>query len=185
MRAGIGGWAKSLSLCAVRWKANMNSVLGNLTSKIGFHKSIHHASVFTQNSICQEETFRYLLQAEHKRSERSGHHHYILLVYRIDDNGMVVRMDSQIADEIFGALSRGLRETDYFGWYRQDHIAGGVLTVVGPDSVGDVHERLARRLKSIIQDNAGKKTGSFQVKLCRQHELQEMQLLAEKAVTVQ
>src|SRR5262245_17952645 len=112
MRAGIGGWAKSLSLCAVRWKANMNLVLGTLTSKIGFLKSNHNVLVFTQNSNCQEETFRYLLQAEHKRSERPGHDHYILLVYRIDDNGMTLRMDSQVANQIFDALSRGLRETD-------------------------------------------------------------------------
>ena len=163
----------------------MNSVLSNVTSTIGFHNSIHNVSVLTQNSICQEKTFRYLLQAERKRSERTGHDHYILLVYRIDDNGMVVRMDSQVADEIFDALARGLRETDYIGWYREGHIAGGVLTVVGPDSIGDVHERLGRRLQGIIQNYAGKTTGSFQVKLCSQHQLQELQLFSENEATVQ
>src|SRR5262245_32160183 len=107
MRAGIGRWAKSLSLCVVRWKASMNSVLVDFTSKIGFHQSRQSVLPFTQNDICQEETFRYLLRAEQKRSERSGHAHYILLIYRTNDNGMVVRMDSQVADEIFDALARG------------------------------------------------------------------------------
>jgi hypothetical protein len=163
----------------------MNSVLVDLTSKIGFHKSMRGVSDFTQNSICQEEIFRYLLQAEQKRSKRSGHNYYVLLVYRIDDEGIVVRMDSYVASEILDALARSLRETDYVGWYREGYVAGGVLTVVGPDSVEDVHEHVQRRLKEIIQHNVGKESGSFQVKLCRQHELRGVEVFGEKAATVQ
>jgi hypothetical protein len=163
----------------------MNSALVNLTSRIGFHNSIRGVSDFTQNALCQEEVFRYLLQAEQKRSKRSGHNYYILLVYRTDNNGMVVRMDSYVACEILDALTRSLRETDYVGWYREDYVAGGVLTVVEPDSVGDVHERVQRRLKEIIQNNVDNKSGSFQVKLCRQHELPGVEAFGEKALTVQ
>lgn len=163
----------------------MNSVLVDFTSKIGFHQSLKRVSVCAQDNICHEETFRYLLQAEQKRSERSGHAHYILLIYRTEENGSVVQMDSQIANEIFDALARGLRETDYIGWYCEGQIAGGVLTVAGQDSVGEVHERLERRLKAIIQNNADTKSGSFRIRLCRHHELQEMQFFGEKVVAVQ
>ena len=163
----------------------MNSVLVGFTSKIGFNQSLKRLSVFAQNNICQEETFRYLLQAEQKRSERSGHAHYILFVYRTDENGSAVRLDSQVANEIFDILAQGLRETDYIGWYCEGHIAGGVLTVVGQESVGDVRERLERRFKGIIQDSSDKRSGSFQLRLCRHHELQEMQSFGEKALAVQ
>jgi len=185
MHAGIGWWAKSLSLCAVRWKTNMNSVLVDFTSKIGFNKSLRGVWASTQHGICQEETFRYLLKAEHQRAQRSGHGYYILLVYKTNDQGMVVRMDSYLANEVFNALARSLRETDYIGWYREGHIAGGVLTVVGQDCVGDVNERLQQRLKGIIQNNPDRKSGSFYIRLCRQHELQEMHLFGDKVVAVQ
>ena len=164
----------------------MNSVLVNLTSKIKFHKSTRRVSDYTQVGFCQEETFRYLLEAEHKRAQRTGHGYYVLLVYRTDDKGMVVRMDSYVANEVLDALARSLRETDYIGWYRQGHIAGGVLTVVGPDSVGDVHKRVERYLSHITRNYADhEERGSFQTRLCRQHELQEMLLLSKEVVAVQ
>ena len=158
----------------------MSSVLINLTS---FNKSTQGVSDFTQNGIFPEEAFRYLLEAEQKRSERSGHSYYILIVYRADDAGMVVRMNSYIASQVLDALARSLRETDYIGWYREGHIAGGVLTVVGPDSVGDVHDRVQRRLKEINRNNVDKTSGSFQIRLCRQHELKGIES-GEKPVIV-
>ena len=163
----------------------MSSVLSSLPSISLFNKSTRGCSDFTQDAVCQEEAFRYLLEAEHKRAERSGHRYYILFAYRTDEQGMVVRMNTYIANEVFDALARSLRETDYIGWYREGHIAGGVLTVVGPDSVGDVHQRVQRRLKEINQSYADKKGGSFQIRLCRQHELQAIDLFAEKAVAIQ
>jgi len=163
----------------------MSTILANLFSTDGSYKSARTVSNFTQNGICHEEAFRYLLQAESNRSKRSGHGYHILLVYRTDVHGAVARMDSDVASGVLDALARSLRETDYIGWYREDCIAGGVLTVVGQDSIGDVHERVQQRLKEILQANVdGDKNGHFLIRLCRQHELQGIDF-GEKAVAIQ
>ena len=150
----------------------MSTILVDLISTNRFCKSAKVDSNLTQNGICHEEAFRYLLQAESKRSKRSGHGYHILLVYRTDVHGAVARMDSAVASGVLDALARSLRETDYIGWYREGCIAGGVLTVVGQDAMGDVHARVQQRLKEILQTNVdGEKNGYFQIQLCRQHEL--------------
>ena len=86
---------------------------------------------------------------------------------------------------MLSALDRSLRETDYIGWYREGYIAAGVLTVVGQDPVGDMHARVQQRLKEILQANVdGDKNGHFNIRLCRQHELQGIDF-GEKAVAIQ
>jgi len=100
-------------------------------------------------------------------------------------HGAVAQMDSDIASWVLDALARSLRETDYIGWYREGCIAGGVLTVVGQDSVGDVHARFQRRLEEILHANVGgDKNGHFKIRLCRHHELQGIEF-GEKAVAIQ
>ncbi len=157
-----------------RWMTKMGTVLVNLFSMDRSNKLAQAVSNFTQIGIFHEEAFRYLLEAESKRSKRSGHGYHLLLVYHTDVHGAVMPMDSDAASRIIDALARSLRETDYIGWYREGRIAGGVLTVVGQDSVGDVRDRVHRRLKEILQANVGgDKNGHFQIRLCRQHELPE------------
>lgn len=163
----------------------MGTVLVNLFSMDRSNKLAQTVSNFTQIGIFHEEAFRYLLEAESRRAKRSGHGYHILLVYRTDMHGAVAQMDSDIASGVLDALTRSLRETDYIGWYREGRIAGGVLTVVGQDSVGDVHDRVHRRLKEILQANVGgDKNGHFQIRLCRQHELPEIEF-GEKVVANQ
>ena len=103
----------------------------------------------TQSGAYNEEAFRYLLESESKRSERSGHLYQILLVYRTNAQGAIVPMDPDIAQTVIAAMSRCLRDTDYIGWYHEGRVVGGVLTVVGRDSVADVCNRLRPRLDSL------------------------------------
>ena len=128
----------------------------------------------TQNSICREEAFHYLLQAESKRSERSGQAYHIILIYRLTVPGTLNPMHSYVSGIVFDALAQSLRQTDYIGWYRENHVIGGVLTVVEQDSIADVFERVQRRLKGILITKCGfEESECIRFKLCRQHELQD------------
>jgi hypothetical protein len=128
----------------------------------------------TQNSVCHEDAFRYLLQAEAKRSQRSGQGYHILLIYRSEAQGSITPMHAYVAAVVLDALAQSLRETDYIGWYREDHIIGGVLTVVGQDSIADVVKRVQQHLKDTLCAKLGsEESRCFDLRLCQQHELQE------------
>ncbi len=153
----------------------MSEVLLNLFTPEGFSRSRNGRSV-TQNSVCHEEAFRYLLQAEAKRSQRSGQTYQILLIYRIEVTGSVTPMHSNVSAVVLDALAQSLRETDYIGWYREGQIIGGVLTVVGQDSIADVFKRVQQQLKGILLAKLGsEESGCFQFRLCQQHELPDFE----------
>ena len=131
----------------------------------------------TRSVAYNEKAFRYLLESESKRSERSGHLYQILLVYRTNAQGAIVRMDPDIAKTVIAALSRSLRDTDYIGWYRAECVAGGVLTVVGRDSVADLFNRLRPRLREILRAELGVEgSGCLQIRVCQHHELEEVEI---------
>jgi hypothetical protein len=130
-------------------------------------------SLTQSDAYYNEETFRYLLERESKRSERSGHFYRILLVYHTNAQGVIVRMDSDVAKTVIAALSRCLRDTDYIGWYREGRVVGAVLTVLERDSVADVFNRLRPRLVEILRtelclwDSSG-----LRIRLCQFPELE-------------
>ncbi|HEY7292597.1 MAG TPA: hypothetical protein VH583_22360 [Vicinamibacterales bacterium] len=74
-----------------------------------------------------EETFRYLLGIERKRSERSSRPFFLLLVDLKRDDGSAALMEGEVAGNVFAGLSQALRETDFIGWYREGRVAGAVL----------------------------------------------------------
>ena len=137
-----------------------------------------------QNSVCHEEAFRYLLQAEYKRFQRTGQGYHILLLYRGEAQDQALPIQSHCSTVVFDALSQSLRETDYIGWYREGHIIGGVLTVSEPDSIIEVHKRIHERVTKTLHNRLGsEESQSFHVKLCRQHELQDFE--PAKVMTLQ
>ena len=109
---------------------------------------------FSQSGAYNQEAFRYLLESESKRSERSGYFCQILLVYWTDAQGRIVQMDSHVAKTVMAALSRSLRETDYIGWYRDGRIVGAVLTVLAEESMAQVATQLQKRLVEILRAGA-------------------------------
>ena len=131
----------------------------------------------TQSGAYNEEAFRYLLESESKRSERSGHLYQILLVYRTNAQGAIVPMDPDIAQTVIAAMSRCLRDTDYIGWYHEGRVVGGVLTVVGRDSVADVCNRLRPRLVEILRAELGvEESRRFQIRVYQPHELEGVEI---------
>ena len=117
--------------------------------------------------------FRYLLESESRRSERSGHFCQILLMYSTDAQGRIVLMDSHVAKTVIATSSRSLRETDYVGWYRDGHIVGAVLTVLMQDTMAQVSTHLQPRLVEILRAELGfKETNRLQIRVCQPHELE-------------
>ena len=102
--------------------------------------------------VYNEEAFRYFLDVERKRSEISNRPFLLLLV----DVKKQVEMDAPQAGSLFDALSVGLRETDFAGWYREGSVVGAVLTQhssdVGTDGPDVVSRRVARVLQAALPE---------------------------------
>ena len=95
-----------------------------------------------------EDTFRYLLAQEEKRSQRSG---CPLLLLLLDLNGHAPSSgtdDLRGLDDLFGALRQSLRETDVIGWYRADLVVGAVLTQPGSPNSREEACRVVRERDS-------------------------------------
>jgi hypothetical protein len=94
-----------------------------------------------------QPTFRHLLAVERKRAERSKRPVLVALVsVQIDMEAQ--RLSGPAAAGIFTGLARCVREVDFIGWHRQDHVAGAVLvqgTAVA-DAVSHIEARFTRTL---------------------------------------
>ena len=139
---------------------------------------------FSQNGAYDQESFRYLLESESKRSERSGRFCQILLMYWTDVQGRIVLMDSHVVKTVLASLSRSLRETDYIGWYRDGRIVGAVLTVLAEESMAQVASHLQKRLAEILQSELSiEENLRLRIRVCLPNELEGVEL-GEKTVAV-
>lgn len=140
-------------------------------SKLG--EAMKGRASLSQSGAYNQEAFRYLLESESKRSERSGHFCQILLMYSTDAQGRIVLMNSHVAKAVIAASSRSLRETDYIGWYRDGQIVGAVLTVLVQETMAQVSTHLQPRLVEILRAELGfKETSRLQIRVCQHHELE-------------
>jgi hypothetical protein len=122
--------------------------------------------------IYSETDYRDLVRRESRRSERSGHLCWILLVYRTNAQGLVVSMGPELADKTISALSGTARATDHVGWYRQGQVLGVLLTTLQPDSAGDGCEKLKCRLLDRLRGALTLTDGcSLQIRMIEQDEL--------------
>jgi len=78
--------------------------------------------------VYNEEAFRYFLQLERKRCNRSQRRFLLRLVDLKQEMGLSARFDAAMDERLFSALCPCLRETDFIGWYRQRRVASAVLT---------------------------------------------------------
>ena len=109
-------------------------------------------------SVYDEDTFGYLLEIERARAERSDHPVRLLFATVEPVPGEPVPISPSSATKLFAGLKQSLRETDVMGWYRQDRVAGAVLSAragTPRPGVSDlveqrVGERLRQRLPSRI-----------------------------------
>ena len=126
----------------------------------------------SESGAYNQEAFRYLLERESKRSERSGRFCQILLVCSTDEYGRIVQMNVDVAKVVIAAASRSFRETDYIGWYRDGHIVGAVLTVLTQESMALVSTQLQPRLVECLRAELGiEEFSRLQIRVCEPHDL--------------
>jgi hypothetical protein len=99
-----------------------------------------------------EEAFRYFLAIERKRSERSGRPFLLLLVDLKEQLGVSVRVDPMVAPKLFSALWLCLRETDCIGWYREQRVAGAVLTELADRRPTEVCRLVGQRVSRVLRE---------------------------------
>ena len=151
----------------------MRSAFLNVIPASRLSEAMKGMASFAQSGAYNQEVFRYLLEKETKRSERSGYFCRILLVHRTNAQGAIMQMDSHIAKTVMAVLSRSLRETDYIGWYCDGRIVGAVLTVLVQESMEQVAGHFQKRLVEILQAELGaEETSCLQIRVCQHHELE-------------
>jgi hypothetical protein len=126
---------------ATLWRDKFSLLLGLAKG----NKSASLAPVYS------EMPYRALINRESKRSERSGYFCRILLVYCTDKQGLVMPFGAEPGDKTILVLSSNSRDTDYIGWYRQDHILGILLTTIRRDSIVDGCEDIKARFVHSIR----------------------------------
>jgi hypothetical protein len=120
-------------------KARVAEGLDRESGGFGLHDGPGHAY--------NEEAFQYFLEIERKRSETSNRPFLLMLV----DFNKHPRLDAVIADKLFSALSRCLRETDFIGWYREGRVAGAVLTQHGEADGDDLSDVVRGRIGAALR----------------------------------
>ena len=99
-----------------------------------------------------EEAFQYLLGVQRRRSQRSDRPFLLLLFDLRHPSGLPARIDAALARKLFAGLWRALREADVIGWYREEQIAGAVLTDLGTGPCADVSEVIMRRVQVTLSE---------------------------------
>jgi hypothetical protein len=93
-----------------------------------------------------EEAFHYFLEIERKRSESSNRPFLLLLIDVQKQSAIEERIDSVSAYRLFCLLTHCVRETDFIGWYREDRVAGAVLTQHGETKAADLADMVRQRI---------------------------------------
>jgi len=97
-----------------------------------------------------EQAFRHFLAIERKRAERASRSFLLLLVSLRKEMGRGATIDAKAASRLFSGLALSVREVDFIGWYRQERVAGAVLTqgleTPDPDAVRAIGERVTQML---------------------------------------
>jgi len=183
MLGGLIRGAIPLYLRTVHWSRKMSEIFHSLFAPEKLNRS--GSSCLFPNNVCHEDAFHYLLQAEARRSQRSGKGYHILLVYSANSQGAISPMHASVSAILLDELAQSLRETDYVGWYREDRIIGGVLTVVEQGSIIDPFKRVQQRLTAVLLSKLGSEGSScFHFRLCRHHELQDFDSETRTILTV-
>lgn len=92
-----------------------------------------------------EAAFRYFLDADRKRVDRSERSIILLLVSVRRESGRSAPLKDPTASALLAGLGAGVREVDFVGWYRQGRIAGAVLPQI-PGAPRELRGAIAKRL---------------------------------------
>jgi len=154
----------------------MTTVTANISSALSIARTNVAAEASLESCSCgfalsghgdayNEEAFHHFLAIERKRSEASTRPFLLLLVEFDKHLGLPVPVGHDVASRLFAALAESLRDTDVMGWYREQRIAGAVLTDLG-DAPQTVMPTITRRVRTFLQRDLPSDLASFvQVRL--------------------
>ena len=118
-----------------------------------------------------QEAFRYFLALERSRSARSNRPFLLLLVgirRRTDRSIRRRRIDPALAGRLFSALWLCIRETDFIGWYREERLAGAVLTQRADGSeAGKPRQARERVIRAMAERLPKDVVDRLHVRVCR------------------
>jgi hypothetical protein len=118
-----------------------------------------------------EQAFRHFLTIERKRAARASRSFLLLLVSLRKEPGLSVTIDARAASRLFSGLALSVREIDFIGWYRQERVAGAVLTqgLATPESaaVGAIGERVRQVLGRSLSGREARRLQVRVLQLCR------------------
>src|SRR5687768_5757909 len=97
-----------------------------------------------------EAAFRYFLEADRKRVDRSERSIILLLISVRRDPGRSAPLKDPVASALLAGLGAAVREVDFIGWYRQGSIAGAVLPQ-SPGAPRELRDVLARRVLTSVR----------------------------------
>ena len=100
-----------------------------------------------------EEAFRYFLALERKRSEQSHRSFLLLLVNVKKQPGMSNRIPPAIAASLFSGLGLSVREVDFIGWFREERVAGAVLTQGAHSPENDASAGIGQRIIETLSES--------------------------------
>jgi len=118
--------------------------------------AVESTPAFTRidGEICQaynEVAFRYFLEIERKRAERSLRPLLLILVKLRRHSAYPAVSAPQMFAKVFSALDACVREVDLVGWYREGVIAAAVL-VAGAPASELVRNRLRARVLRVLRE---------------------------------
>lgn len=120
-----------------------------------------------------EAMFRSLLASERMRSKRSGAEFQVFLVSLSTTGGLPVSIDDDMASNLFAALRRCLRGTDYIGWYQDRLALGAVLTALGSSQLTEVSCQVEQRFIDVLSEELSVNDfNKIQFRSCQYHELE-------------
>lgn len=158
------GYGASPGFTAALMDRRVN-VMTTMAANIESTLSLQRANTATQDSVepCScglaladhgeaynEEAFHHFLAIERKRSEASSRPFLLLLVGFERRPGTAAHVGPDKAARLFSALSESLRDTDVIGWYREQRIAGAVLTDLG-DAPQAIVPHITDRVRQILR----------------------------------
>ena len=129
----------------------------SLWRKVKFHSSAPGPATVefeTQRILAAETHFLQALSLERKRAERSGQHFLLMLLEGSEVFGGP-RPDGRVLSAVTQALGSSIRETDLFGWYRQDEALGVIFTELNGADVASTIKVLNTKVETALRGHLG------------------------------
>jgi lipopolysaccharide/colanic/teichoic acid biosynthesis glycosyltransferase len=103
------------------------------------------------HAILSEEAFHRVISLERRRTERSGKP-FLLMLLDIGDE-QPSETNWRTLEQILASLAGAARATDVIGWYKNDCVAGVMLTEIGLTDRKSIPNALVARLSDTLRQN--------------------------------